>query len=81
MSWYGKHPVIAKEQAKQLIPPGACKHTIYWIRCLPSISMKYLSSEEYCCSRCGITFIDQQIKQECVRRGWIPGSEEFRYFP
>lgn len=47
MSWYGKHPIVSKEEAKKLLPAGACKRCIYWIRCFPKRIRHRLL-----CSRC-----------------------------
>jgi predicted Zn-ribbon and HTH transcriptional regulator len=32
MSWYGSHPKISIAEARALLPPGACKRCIYWMR-------------------------------------------------
>lgn len=30
-----KHPVISKEAARKLLPPGACKRCVHYARCFP----------------------------------------------
>lgn len=33
MSWYGTHPIFSKEQARRLLPAGACRLCRYMWRC------------------------------------------------
>jgi hypothetical protein len=79
VSWYGTHPTITKEQAKSLLPKGACKRTIYLVRCLPSFKEDAFGDSK--CVFCGIEYSPKELKREMIRKGWIPGSSEFRYFP
>jgi hypothetical protein len=32
MSWYGAHPTLTKREARELLPVGACKRCVYWVR-------------------------------------------------
>ncbi len=50
MSWFGTHPAISKEEARQMLPPGACKRCVYYARCFPEeVLANYRLMQ---CSRC-----------------------------
>jgi predicted Zn-ribbon and HTH transcriptional regulator len=32
MTWNGSHPKMSRQEAKSLLPPGACKKCVYKVR-------------------------------------------------
>jgi len=56
MSWYGTHPKVSKERARQALPPGACKRTVYLARRLPEMSTAREDHVPQTCPYCGVTY-------------------------
>jgi hypothetical protein len=61
MSWYGLHPKVSKERARQALPPGACKRTVYLARCLPEMSHARQDNVPQTCCFCGVTYVPSEV--------------------
>jgi hypothetical protein len=53
MSWYGVHSRWSRAEVKRWLPPGACKHCVYWFRVAIGSSPDTWALPAKC-SRCGI---------------------------
>lgn len=54
MSWYGTHARRTKADVKRLLPPGSCKHGIYWFRVAIGSFSSCWYHKYHVCPRCGI---------------------------
>lgn len=74
MSWYGTHGAITKEQAKELLPPRACRKCVYWVRVFIDFSTAahpYYLDDTYLCPRCGALIKLKELQGQALDNGWI----------
>jgi len=58
MRWCEKHPRMTKTEARNSLPPGACKYCVYWFRIAIESSPDFLYHRHPTCRRCGISVYD-----------------------
>jgi hypothetical protein len=68
VSWLGTHPKLSREEARGLLPPGACKLCVYWRRVFVA------EPRSGRCYRCGIVYgpmptVRQRFARRLAERG------------
>lgn len=71
MSWWGTHPVITRAEARRLLPPGACRLCVAYVRAFPArVHEAYVT-----CTRCGNpppVSVQQRLRDRATRRSSSP---------
>lgn len=68
MSWLGIHPSVSKAAARAVLTPGACKRTVYLVRCLPNMPGAATDNLPQTCKYCGVTYTPAELVK-ALRRG------------
>ncbi len=73
MRWHGAHGVLTREQARELLPPAACKDCINWVRVFTDRSSwnHFLIALVSKCTRCGCLLDLKKISDEAEKLGLI----------